>query len=83
MSDTGISSEATSFWVLFNLGYDNDNIKKKIVVCSRTAGKSFRGYVIFLNHAKLNLFMRTLNWQNRVNSSSCLSGTKWTVPVKD
>lgn len=47
MSDTGISSEATSFWVLFNLGCDNDNIKKKIVVCSRTAGKSFRGYVIF------------------------------------
>ena len=36
MSDTGISSEATSFWVLFNLKCDNQ-IKKKIIdVCSRT-----------------------------------------------
>lgn len=68
MSDTGISSEATSFWVLFNLECDN-NIKKKFAVCSRTAGKSFRSYVIFLNHAKLNLFMRTLKWQKRVIKS--------------
>lgn len=37
MSDTGISSEATSFWVLFNLECDNQNYEKNS--CCLFSGK--------------------------------------------
>lgn len=54
MSDTGISSEATSFWVLFNLECDNDNIKKKKLFSNCRQVFPRLRHFFFLTHAKLN-----------------------------